>query len=124
MCADEINIGLKAKAVNRLNLLIKEYPDEMRVRETLWQLYFDSGFYDAAGLQWLLCDATPEREKCVSLYIRSINGSARQALREYKYRGNEGLLPVNAQKKLKESCKHKLITLVQKAIRNQNRKYL
>nr|WP_322624122.1 DUF6584 family protein [uncultured Flavobacterium sp.] len=101
ICANEINIGLKAKAVNRLNLLIKEYPDEISVRETLGQLYFDAGFYDAAGLQWLLCETTPEREKCVSIYFKTINGSARQALREYKYRGKEEVLPDYALAKLK-----------------------
>lgn len=98
--SQEITAGCKAKAVNRLRNLINTYPDDLRAREALGRLYFESGFYDAAGLQWLLCAPSAEKEKCIGIYMNTVNHSAGQVLKDLKYRGNAVLLPAYAQKKL------------------------
>lgn len=98
--SQEITAGYKAKAVDRLRNVINTYPDDMSAREALGRLYFDSGFYDAAGLQWFLCEPSAEKEKCIGIYMNTVNHSAEQVLKDLKYRGNAALLPAYAQKKL------------------------
>lgn len=99
--SQEINAAYKAKAVNRLRNLINTYPDDMRAREALGRLYFDSGFYDAAGLQWFLCEPSAEKEKCIGIYMSTVNHSALHVLKDLKYRGDLENLPEYAQIKLK-----------------------
>lgn len=99
----DIAKGLKLKAVNRLRSLVNDYPNELAIRERLAELYYDSGFLDAAGKYWLLTETEPEDEKikkCVELYEKSVNQSGTQILNELAFRGDKLRLPQYAQDKL------------------------
>lgn len=100
LAEQEAALGLKGRAVNRLKNIINTYPDEIRVREMLGKLYYEAGFLDLAGLQWLLCESSPEREKCVKVYLKSVKDSPIQVLKDLKYRGEKSRLPLYAQEKL------------------------
>jgi hypothetical protein len=96
----EAAVGLKNKAANRLRLVIKKHPDVLEAREHLAQLYYDSGFFDLAGLYWYLSEPTPERQKCVAIYLDSVQHSPVQVWRDLKYRGDTSTLPDFARNKL------------------------
>ena len=102
IAGQEAAMGLKNKAANRLKNVINTYPDGMEAREQLAQLYYDSGFFDLAGLYWFLSEPTPERQKCVAIYMDSVQQSPVQVWRDLKYRGDMGGLPDYARKKLQE----------------------
>ncbi|RDI12093.1 DUF6584 family protein [Flavobacterium sp. AG291] len=93
----EIKKGQKFKAVNRLKNVINSFPDEMGARAMLAQLYYEAGFYDAAGLYWILAEPTEDYIKeCVTVYKTSVNYSPIQILKDIKYRGDKLRLPAYA----------------------------
>ncbi|MGV3460667.1 MAG: DUF6584 family protein [Flavobacterium sp.] len=97
----EITKGLKLRAADRLTNLLGHYPDEMRIRHMLAELYYESGFLDAAGKYWILTEPTEERiKKCVEIYEKSVNYSGNQILKDLVYRGDKANLPEYAQRKL------------------------
>lgn len=97
----EITKGLKLKAANRLRNVINTYPDNMEARNALAQLYYEAGFYDAAGLFWMLTEPTSEQIKeCTAIYEATVNHSAIQILKDIKYRGDKSGLPYYAIQKL------------------------
>lgn len=94
LAEQEIKKGLKLKAVNRLKNVINFSPDEMGARTMLAQLYYEAGFYDAAGLYWMLTEPTEDHVKeCVAIYKASVNYSPIQILKDIKYRGDKSELP-------------------------------
>jgi hypothetical protein len=95
----EIKNGLRFKAVNRLRNVINQFPDNMEARTKLAQLYYEAGFYDAAGLFWMLTEPVEEHVKqCTVIYKASVNYSPVQILKDIKYRGNvSGLSPYAAE---------------------------
>ncbi|WP_417356800.1 DUF6584 family protein [Flavobacterium sp.] len=98
---NEISEGLKLKAVNRLRNLINACPDNMEAREALAEIYYKSGFFDAAGLYWILTETDNNNiKKCVAVYEKSVNYSPIQILRDIKYGGDKSGLPDYAIQKL------------------------
>ena len=98
---NEISEGLKLKAVSRLRNLINACPDNMEAREALAEVYYKSGFFDAAGLYWILTETDNNNiKKCVAVYEKSVNYSPIQILRDIKYRGDKSGLPYYAIQKL------------------------
>lgn len=64
-------------------------------------LYYESGFYDAAGRYWILTDPIEERIKhCVEIYEKTVNYSGNQILRDITFRGDKNKLSVYARNKL------------------------
>ena len=59
----EIDNGLKLKATDRLRNLINQYPNEIELWSRLAELYYESGFLDAAGRYWILTEPTDDRIK-------------------------------------------------------------
>ncbi|QHI35004.1 hypothetical protein IMCC3317_03500 [Kordia antarctica] len=99
----EIENGLKFKASDRLRNLIQENPNETQLWNKLAELYYDSGFLDAAGKYWILTEPTDERMKqCVEIYEKSVNYSGYQILQEITFRGDKSKLNEFAQKKMSE----------------------
>lgn len=97
----EIQRGLKLKATDRLRNLIQEHPNELDLWNKLAELYYESGFMDAAGKYWILTEPTEERiKKCADIYEKSVNYSGYQILQELVYRGDKTKLPEYAQKKM------------------------
>lgn len=97
----EIQSGLKLKATDRLRNLIQEHPNELDLWNKLAELYYESGFMDAAGKYWILTEPTEKRiKKCVDIYEKSVNYSGHQILHELVYRGDKTKLPEYAQKKM------------------------
>lgn len=107
----DIANGLKYKAVNKLRVLINEYPNELFLRNTLAQLFYDSGFYDEAGKYWVLSEPVNEEMKfCIDLYQKSVNHSGRVILQDITFRVDVNLLSAYSQNKinaLKEDSKKK-----------------
>ena len=104
---DKINLdienGLKSKAADRLRNLIQENPNELEIWNRLAELYYESGFLDAAGKSWILIEPTDERiKKCVAIYEKSVNNSGYQILQDIVYRGDKSELPKYAQEKLNQ----------------------
>lgn len=94
LAEQEIKKGLKQKAVNRLKNVINFSPDEMGARTMFAQLCYEAGFYDAAGLYWMLTEPTEDHIKeCVAIYKSSVNYSPIQILKDIKYRGDKSGLP-------------------------------
>lgn len=97
LAEDEIEKGLKLKAVNRLKNVINSFPDEMGARTMLAQLYYEAGFYDAAGLNWILTEPIEDHiTKCTDIYKASVNHSSVQILKDIRYRGDKLKLPAYA----------------------------
>ena len=97
LAEEEIKKGLKLKAVNRLKNFINSSPNEIGARTMLAQLYYEAGFYDAAGLYWMLTEPLEDRIKeCTAIYKASVNYSAQQMLKDIKFRGDRLKLPVYA----------------------------
>lgn len=100
---EEIEAGLKLKSADRLRNLINEYPNELSIWERLAELYYESGFLDAAGRYWVLTEPTEERiKKAVEIYLNSINHSGTQVLQDITFRGDKDELSDYARKKLSE----------------------
>src|SRR5690606_36863307 len=98
---NEISEGLTLKAINWLRKLINSCPDNMGAREALAEVYYKSGFFDAAGLYWILTETDNNNiKKCVAVYEKSVNYSPIQILRDIKYRGDKSGLPNYAIQKL------------------------
>ncbi|MEP2237107.1 MAG: DUF6584 family protein, partial [Maribacter sp.] len=77
----EIEKGLKFKSSDRLRNLIQDNPNEIQLWYKLAELYYESGFLDAAGKYWILTEPTEERiRKCVAIYEKSVNYSGYQIL--------------------------------------------
>ena len=49
----EFKNGLRYKATNKLRNLIQENPNEIELWNELAELYYESGFLDAAGKYWI-----------------------------------------------------------------------
>jgi hypothetical protein len=66
----EIELGLKFKAADRLRNLIQENPNELELWNKLAELYYESGFLDAAGKYWILTEPTNDRiKKCIARFL-------------------------------------------------------
>lgn len=92
--SEDLALGRKFKTADRLRNLINEYPNELTLWERLAELYYESGFRDAAGRYCILTEPTDKRiKKCVELYLESVNHSGTQVLQEITYRGKKDDLP-------------------------------
>jgi len=60
---EEIESGLKFKAADRLRNLINEYPNDLTLWDKLAELYYESGFLDAAGRYWILFEPNDDRKR-------------------------------------------------------------
>lgn len=99
----EIEKGLKFKSADRLRNLINEYPNKIEIWERLAELYFEGGFFDAAGRYWILTEPKESRIKnCVEIYEKSVGNSGTQILNEITFRGDKEKLSEYAKKKLTE----------------------
>jgi hypothetical protein len=99
----DIDSGLKFKSADRLRNLINQYPTELIIWKRLAELYYESGFYDAAGRYWVLTKPTEERiKKCINIYLNSVNNSGTQVLLDITFRGDKDKLPEYAKNKLTE----------------------
>ena len=99
----EIENGLKLKAADRLRNLIQEHPNEPELWNKLAELYYESGFLDAAGKYWILTAPTNERIKnSVAIYEKSVNYSGYQILQDIVFRGDTSKLSPYAKNKLTE----------------------
>ena len=99
----EIEMGLKFKSSDRLRNLIQDNPNEIQLWYKLAELYYESGFLDAAGKYWILTEPTEERiRKCVSIYEKSVNYSGYQILQDIVFRGDKSKLNDYAKSKLAE----------------------
>ncbi|AXT53181.1 hypothetical protein D1818_20985 [Aquimarina sp. BL5] len=97
----EIDSGLKLKAADRLRNLINQYPNEIELWNRLAELYYESGFLDAAGRYWILTEPSEDRiKKCVEIYEKSVNYSGTKILQNITFRGDKSQLSEFAQKKL------------------------
>jgi len=97
----EISKGLKLRAADRLKNLLGHYPDEPQIWLKLAELYYEAGFYDAAGKYWILTEPNEERiKKCVEMYEKSVNYSGNQILKELIFRGDKSKLSEYGQRKL------------------------
>lgn len=97
----EISKGLKLRAADRLKNLLGHYPDEPKIWLKLAELYYEAGFYDAAGKYWILTKPDEERiKKCVEMYEKSVNYSGNQILKELIFRGDKSKLSEYGQRKL------------------------
>ena len=86
----DLKKGLKYKAADRLRNLINEYPDELRLRNSLAELYYDAGFLDAAGKYWIFEESNQAHVKqCVELYRESVNNSGNQILKDVIFKGSK-----------------------------------
>ena len=98
----DIANGLKNKAVNKLRVLINEYPNELYLRDTLAKLFYEAGFYDEAGKYWVLSEPLNEEMKfCIDLHQKSVNHSGRAILQDITFRGDIHLVNLYAQNKMK-----------------------
>ena len=90
----EIEAGLKLKSADRLRNLINEYPNELGIWEKLAELYYESGFIDAAGRYWILTEPKEERiNESVAIYLNSVNNSGTKILQDITFRGDKDKLP-------------------------------
>ena len=93
--------ALSLGATDRLRNLLGHYPDEQRIWLKLADLYYEAGFYDAAGKYWILTEPEEERiKKCVEIYEKSVNYSGNQILKELIFRGDKSKLSEFGQRKL------------------------
>ena len=100
---EEIASSKKFKAADRLRNLINEYPNDLTIWDKLAQLYYDSGFLDAAGRYWILFEPNDnKKKKSIETYEETVNNSGCQILNEITYRGDKNSLPTYAQKKMLE----------------------
>lgn len=99
----DIQNGLKLKSADRLRNLINQYPNEEKLWIRLAELYYESGFLDAAGKYWILTEPTTERiKRSVEIYENSVNYSGYQILQEITFRGDKSKLTEYGKKKLTE----------------------
>lgn len=99
----EIDRGLKFKSADRLRNLLNEYPDEIVIWKKLGQLYYDSGFMDAAGKYWVFLEpVTDEIEQAQKIYLDSVNNSGTKVLNDIRYKGNKDNLPFYSKNRLIE----------------------
>ena len=79
----EIKDGLKLKACDKLRNLINQYPNDLSLYDKLANVYFESGFYDAAGKYWILIEPKNENiRSCVDIYKKSVNNSGTKILQD------------------------------------------
>lgn len=127
----EIENGLKFKAADRLRNLIQENPNEIELWNKLAELYYESGFLDAAGKYWILTEPKEDRvRKCVEIYEKSVNHSGYQILQDLVFRGDKSRLSEYAQQKLlalevdsKEKANH-IPTFKPRVSKQENQEYI
>jgi hypothetical protein len=99
----EIKEGKKYKACDRLRNLINENPNNLELYDKLATIYFESGFYDAAGKYWILIEPKNEKIKnCVEIYKKSVNNSGTKILQDLKFGGTKSELNDYAKNQLEE----------------------
>ena len=97
----DLEQGRKYKATLRLRNLINEFPNDLTLRNKLAEIYYESGFYDRAGLFWILTEPkNDEIKKCQEIYLSTVNNSGNKVLKDFKFRGDENLLSEYAKTKL------------------------
>ncbi|UOE37028.1 DUF6584 family protein [Chryseobacterium oryzae] len=71
------------------------------MRKKLAEIYFQSGFYDRAGLFWMLTEPRTENiKKCQEIYLSTVNNSGNKILHDFQFRGDENMLNEYAKTKL------------------------
>ena len=97
----DLKKGRKFIACDKLRNLINENPNNFELREKLAEIYYESGFYDRAGLFWILTEPkNDEIKKCQEIYLSTVNNSGNKVLKDFKFRGDENLLSEYAKTKL------------------------
>ena len=100
---NDLDKGLKKRAIDRLHGLIKTYPDELVFRTKLGHIYLDIGFKDNAGQFFILeQDRTNEMDKAVTIYLDSVNKSGWKILNDIQFQGNKDNLNEFAKQRLTE----------------------
>ncbi len=99
----DIEQGAKYKSAQRLRSLIKTYPDDLSLRNKLAELYNEAGFFDAAGLYWLLTEPNETyMQTAVDIYRQSVNNSAQQILADLALTGEEELQSDYAKRQIQQ----------------------
>ena len=99
----EITEGKKFKACDRLRNLINEQPNNLNLYDKLASVYFESGFYDAAGKYWILIEPKNDNiKKCIEIYKKSVNYSGTKILQDLKFSGIKSELDEYAKNQLEE----------------------
>ncbi len=100
---NDLDKGLKKRAIDRLHGLIKTYPDELAFRTKLGHIYLDIGFKDSAGQFFVLeKDRTNEMDEAVTIYLDSVNRSGWKILNDIQFQGDKGNLNDFAKQRLTE----------------------
>jgi hypothetical protein len=90
----EVDAGFKAKALDRLENMLRYDPENLELWNAIAQVYYDSGFKAKAGKYWLFYPSNDYKVvKCAELYRESMNSNAQRILRDLNFRGNMQLLP-------------------------------
>ena len=98
-----IENGLKLKATIQLRSIIDKNPNNLEVWDKLAQLYYDAGFFDAAGRFWIFNESDEKHIRdCVEIYEKSVSFSGNQILNDIKFRGDKSNLNQYAKAKLTE----------------------
>lgn len=89
----DIDAGYKYSAANSLKKMLQHYPEEYFISNKLAELYYDAGFYDAAGKYWLWYPSNEYRVvKCIEIYRESMGNSATRILNDIQFRGDKSRL--------------------------------
>jgi len=100
---NDLDKGLKKRAIDRLHGLIKTYPDELIFRTKLGHIYLDIGFKDNAGQFFILeKDRTNEMDEAVTIYLDSVNKSGWKILNDIQFQGDKNNLNDFAKQRLTE----------------------
>ncbi|WP_213278127.1 DUF6584 family protein [Chryseobacterium indologenes] len=100
---EDLKVGRKKKACDRLRNMINQFPNDLSLRKKLGQIYFEAGFLDEAGKFWMLSKPeNNEMEAAVEIYRKSLSNSGNAILKDIVFRGNKDLLDEHAKKVISE----------------------
>ncbi|NVK64889.1 MAG: hypothetical protein HWE22_09900 [Flavobacteriales bacterium] len=89
----DIDAGYKFRAADRLKKLLQFYPEESFINNKLAELYYDAGFYDAAGKYWLWYPSNEYRVvRSIEIYRESMGNSATRILNDIQFNGDKSKL--------------------------------
>ncbi|GAE66048.1 hypothetical protein H3Z85_11860 [Chryseobacterium indologenes] len=89
----DLKEGRKKKACDRLRNLINQSPDDISLRKSLGNIYYEAGFLDEAGKFWILCEPENDTMKmAVEVYRKSLSSSGNAILKDIVFRGDKNLL--------------------------------
>lgn len=99
----DLKVGRKKKACDRLRNLINEFPDDLSLRDKLAQIYYNAGFKDEAGKFWILSEPQNfEMKEAVEIYRNSLSNSGNAILKDIVFRGDKTQLSEYAKNILKQ----------------------